>query len=82
MKSNLLIEILDVSQVNHKLLVKRLNSKKGKSLSGKWVAVANRKIISGESSAKVMKKAKIEEPIKEKILLTKIPTSKIHSIRF
>ena len=58
--------------MNHHLLMIKLNSKKGKSLAGKWVAVANRKIINGTSSAEVLKAAKKIEPERKKILLNEI----------
>jgi len=82
MANNNLKEILRISQVNHSTLVKRLNSNKGKTLAGKWVAVAKNKLFTDSNSRKVLNKAKNLEPSREKILLVKVPNKNMLSVRF
>ncbi len=75
-------EVLRISQINHNYLVKCLNSKTGKKLSGKWVAVTKKRIFSDKNSKTALKKAKKIEPSREKILLVKVPNKNMLSLRF
>jgi len=75
-------EIIRISQVNHKTLVSNLNSNKGRGLAGKWVAVAKKRMFSDENSKIALKKAKKVEPLREKILLVKVPDKNLLSLRF
>ena len=77
-----LTEVMKTAQANHNFLVRKLESKDGKKLTGRWVAVAHRKICTASSLSSALKAMKNIEPDKEKVLLAYIPLHKHISLAF
>ena len=82
MESKQMNDVLKVAQLNHQFLVKQLSSKKGSDYSGKWVAVAKRKIVAENSRNRALSKIKEIETERNKILLVQIPKYKNLSLSF
>ncbi|MBN2880922.1 hypothetical protein JXM83_02610 [Candidatus Woesearchaeota archaeon] len=72
-------ELKKILVSNHEVLMKKLSTT---NLSGKWVAVANKKVFSGTNYSKVLSDAKDIQPEQSKILITKINSGKVSSLRF
>lgn len=75
-------EVMRTAQINHNFLVRKLASKDGRKLTGRWVAVAHRKICTAGSISSALKAMKKIEPDKEKVLLAYIPLHKHISLAF
>lgn len=75
-------EVMRTAQINHNFLVRKLASKDGRKLTGRWVAVAHRKICTASTLPSALKAMKKIEPDKEKVLLAYIPLHKHISLAF
>lgn len=75
-------EVLKTAQMNHDFLVKKLESKQGARLTGKWIAVARRKICVSASITGALRAMKSTEPDRSRILLAHIPSQRHRSLAF